>query len=221
MMKYQFKGLLAYLTMAVLSAVFVLLHYVKLSTFAGDSLSYFSLASVVMPLSGLLGMGFVGFTIVARLAMGVLLSGTPLSATVYYVPTFCASAYWTAKSKLFSVVVPLVCMFFFLLHPVGSQAWLYSCYALVPVCLSFFPRKFPFTHALTSTFIAHSVGSVMWVYLNPAVTAESLLALIPIVAVERFLFAVGMTAVYYAVHYVKDHVLSTFLVFDCQEDRVL
>lgn len=214
MKKYQYKGLLAYLSMAVLSAVFVLMHYVKLSALVGNSLSYFSLASIVMPLSGLLGIGFVGFSTVARMAMNVLLSGSPLSATVYYIPTVCASLYWSSKSKLFSVVIPLVCMALFMLHPVGSQAFVYSFYWLVPVALAFVSRKFIFTHALTSTFIAHAVGSVMWVYLSPMVTPTDFITLLPVVAIERFVVALGMTGVYHLGCYVKNKILSEFVVFN-------
>ncbi len=46
-------------------------------------------------------------------------------------------------------------------------------------------------HALASTFIAHAVGSVIWLYTVPMV-ASAWLALIPIVACERLLYTAGI-----------------------------
>jgi hypothetical protein len=54
-----------------------------------------------------------------------------------------------------------------------------------------------FTHALTATFIAHAVGSTIWIYSQPT-TPAFWLALIPIVALERLIYAVGITVMHSA-----------------------
>ena len=73
------------------------------------------------------------------------------------------------------ILVPVLCMALFGLHPVGSQAFAYTLYWLIPVTLyimsslvNVLPRFQQFTpiflQALSSTFIAHAVGSVIWLY---------------------------------------------------------
>ena len=102
---------------------------------------------------------------------------------------------WAQRSWIWAVAVPLLCMIMFSIHPVGNQAMLYTLYWLIPIILFFIPKQILFTHALTATFIAHAVGSVLWLYSKPA-TPAFWFALIPVVACERFLFAVGMTVVH-------------------------
>jgi len=62
------------------------------------------------------------------------------------------------------------------------------------------PFKSIFLHSLTSTLIAHAVGSVIWIYTTP-MTPAFWYALIPIVAVERLVMAIGMTTMYHAIGY--------------------
>jgi hypothetical protein len=52
---------------------------------------------------------------------------------------------------------------------------------------------------LGSTFIAHAVGSTIWIYTVP-MTAQMWLGLMPLVAIERLCFATGMVVSYHAVH---------------------
>jgi hypothetical protein len=122
------------------------------------------------------------------------------------IPTFFATLNWSADTNnkmylqpLLQVIIPLTCMALFILHPVGSQAWFYSMYWLIPVAL-FAGKKLGyhsvFSTALSSTFIAHAIGSVMWLYTSN-LTATSWIALIPRVAVERSVFAAGSTLTYY------------------------
>ncbi len=62
-------------------------------------------------------------------------------------------------------------------------------------------------HCLASTFIAHSVGSVLWLYTG-TMSAAVWMSLIPVVAIERFVFAGGMMVVYYAVSYLRNWLLN-------------
>ncbi len=96
------------------------------------------------------------------------------------------------------VALPLLSMMLFVLHPVGSKAAVYSLYWLVPVALyaTFALKPSLKAHrslsllasALSATFVAHAVGSIMWLY-NFGFTAEYWLGLVPIVPIERMLFA--------------------------------
>ena len=110
---------------------------------------------------------------------------------------------------LLRVLLPLTAMLVFILHPVGRHAFLYSFYWLIPVVI-YFVQKFKnrkkhlmllnsetlnvFLSALSITFVSHAVGSIMWLYFVP-LTAAQWLGLIPVVFVERLMFASGMSLV--------------------------
>ncbi len=100
------------------------------------------------------------------------------------------------KQFVLYCLVPLFCMALFNSHPVGRLAYLYSLYWLIPASLFFLQRLLPqslqlFSIALTSTFLAHALGSVLYIYMYPT-TSAFWLALLPVVAFERLLFAGAM-----------------------------
>ncbi len=122
-----------------------------------------------------------------------LLRLTPMLFAAYYF-----GRHGTAKLKDLSTAVPIVCMALFMLHPVGAQVWFYSLYWVIPVAAKFFPNRL-FLKSLGATFTAHAVGSTLFLYSIP--TAPQLwLALIPVVAVERTAFALGISGMYIAVN---------------------
>jgi len=96
--------------------------------------------------------------------------------------------------KNFAAFVPLVCMALFMLHPVGQQAWYYSLYWLIPVAAHLFGKRL-FFRSLGATFTAHAIGSVIFLYTIPS-TPMLWITLIPIVAFERTMFALGITVSY-------------------------
>lgn len=113
-------------------------------------------------------------------------------------PTLCATLSWNASAHKrslhdlsFHVLLPLLCMLLFFLSPVGHSAWPYSLYWCLPITLYFLTLKGPlalFSRALQSTFTAHAIGSVIWVYFTD-MTSAHWLSLIPIVALERLCMA--------------------------------
>ncbi|HBG07489.1 MAG TPA: hypothetical protein DDY22_18520 [Geobacter sp.] len=113
-------------------------------------------------------------------------------------PMLFAALYFAkySKGKLWQAAVPLACMALFMLHPVGSQAWFYSLYWLIPAIVLLLPENL-FLRSLGSTFAAHSIGGIIWLYFIPT-TPEFWAALIPIVAFERLLFALGISGSYIA-----------------------
>lgn len=179
----------------------------KFSYIVGSWSSHFSGAAFLVPLSGAFG-GVWGSLIAAviRIALGGSLFGS-LCLFSYWVPGLVASFYWSRPSSRIWAVVPLVCLVLFVVHPVGAQAWGYSLYWLIPVALLFSSRLTIFTRSLTSTFIAHAVGSVIWLYARP-MTPAVWWALIPIVAFERLAYAGGMTVAYHAFDAVRSKMSS-------------
>lgn len=111
--------------------------------------------------------------------------------------------------------VALVCMVLFILHPIGREAWQYSMYWWIPVLAVFFPQSL-FFRSLGSTFTAHAVGGVVFLYAFN-LPASLWLGLIPVVFVERMLFAGGIWLSFfifnYALHILVDRLHITFLNF--------
>ena len=105
------------------------------------------------------------------------------------------------------VLLPLLSIMLFVMHPVGSKAAVYSLYWLVPVALyATFALKPSLkarrglsllASALSATFVAHAVGSIMWLY-NLDLTPQFWLGLVPVVPIERMMMA-GAIALSYAV----------------------
>jgi len=115
-------------------------------------------------------------------------------------PMLFATAYFAlySRGKFAGALVSLACMAAFIAHPIGAQAWIYSLYWLIPTIALALPEHL-FLRSLGSTFTAHSIGSVIWLYAFPS-TAVFWLALIPVVAFERFMFAGGISVSYVALN---------------------
>lgn len=218
-MKAFRKGLLPIVVSLFSSIALFIFTFFPVNSVVGSHFSFFSVSDVLMPLIGNLGFGFISFVVASRLMLKMFLVGAPLTALVYYIPGAFASAYWATKNKLLGLVVPLACMVAFLAHPVGLAAAPYTFYWFIPMALYFVPRKSIFFHSLTSTFIAHSVGSVVWLYLHP-MSPSAWMSLIPVVAAERFLFATSMTAVYCALSYLKNTIFGLDQKREAQTENI-
>jgi len=106
-----------------------------------------------------------------------------------------SSIYFTYfhKNKII-ILIPLICMLLFLINPTGRASYVYTLYWLIPIILPIFTKNI-FMRALSTTFVSHAMGSVMFLYLfdtNPGFW----ISLIPIVAIERLTFALGITISY-------------------------
>jgi len=183
----------------------VLASCVRIGSIVSTWSAVFSLSALLVPLGGAFGGSMTSWVVaLVRMVCGAHAYGvSSLHHFAYWVPGLFASLYWVHSSRLVRLLLPLTCMLLFVVHPVGGQAWPYSCYWLVPAVLFFIPKKTVGMHALASTFIAHAVGSVIWVYAKP-MTPTFWYGLIPIVAVERLFFAVGMTVCYHVLATVRD-----------------
>ncbi len=173
-----------------------LLACMKVSFAIGAAWTLFSLRNMIAPLAGAFG-GTAGasFFFASNLIYLLLFKKTFLLSQLAYsgIPTFFAGLYWATSSRLIRAGVPALCMFLFMLHPEGMAAWPYAFFWLMPIVLAYRNTESIFVTALGSTFTAHAVGSVLWLY-TTSMGASYWYALLPIVPAERLLFAVGMTA---------------------------
>jgi len=168
----------------------------------------FLLISFLAPLVGMVmrarrAVSCIGIFFAAKWLLGI----APIT---FGLPTTCGTAYWSLwlggndnfKKKFMkfylSVVLPLVCMLLFVLHPVGQRAFVYSFYWLIPIAaygIQMFKGRSVLLISLSSSFIMHAVGSVMWLYFVPSVP-EKWIALLPVVAVERLMITAAGIVVF-------------------------
>lgn len=177
--------------------------YIPLANLSGSLRHILSGINVVLPIAGgLFGLGMV-CSLVSSLWLFKVVFLT--KALTFGIPSACAMLSWAANAQadklskllnfLVNALLPTICMAIFMLHPASSAAWPYALYWLIPIALwATHGTHSSLLLALQSTFIAHAVGSIMWVFLVP-MTAHQWLALIPVVAIERFgiaLLAAGL-----------------------------
>lgn len=77
----------------------------------------------------------------------------------------------------------------FLLHPVGWSAAPYTLLWLIPLVASFFDGIF--SRMIVTSFVAHIVGSLIWLYGGILCSPVAWVGLIPRVLLERFALALG------------------------------
>jgi len=169
--------------------------FTKFSFVVGSWHMFFSALNCVGPLAGSF-LGVAGSLMVYGLRTIMRLATVGLTGAQLFngVPTLCASLYLGSSHWGVRCALPLVCMALFWLHPMGLAAGVYALYWLIPVIVFYSKSNNFFFNALGSTFVAHAVGSVIWLYTVPMAPA-AWLALMPVVAVERLLFATGMVVV--------------------------
>ena len=123
-----------------------------------------------------------------------------------------AAYYFGTKKKSISIVVPLIAIAIFMLHPIGRQVWFFSLYWTIPIIVKVLPKKYSnnvLLKSLGATFTAHSVGGAAWIWTVP-MAAGQWVALIPVVAYERLLFAAGIAGSYVVINTVLDKITEKF-----------
>jgi hypothetical protein len=161
--------------------------------------------NIILPIAG----AFCSFTGVSilfgfLLAAKAILFSLPITIGL---PSFFGMASWAcAQNKsnqpavhyLINALIPAVCMAVFILNPTSRAAWPYALYWLIPIITACLSNSNPMLLTLQSTFVMHSVGSIMWLFLIPMTSAQWL-ALIPVVAIERLSMVVLTTAIYWGI----------------------
>lgn len=126
---------------------------------------------------------------------------TPMLFAAYYF-----GRKYNITSRIVAIIVPLIAIIVFVSHPVGRTVWFFSLYWTIPIIIALLPEKYSHHFSLKSlgaTFTAHSVGGAAWIWAIP-MTAEQWIALIPVVAFERTLFALGIAGSYLVMNTVLD-----------------
>jgi hypothetical protein len=190
------RGIVFLMMFAALAYVALQIPVFSLQGEAGKS---FTLFEFFGPIAGaFIGIGGVAAIGIAKL-LNAFITGSPLTLMDLAKLTpmmFAAYYFWKSSSRGASdrlgIIVPAAAMLAFWLHPVGQQAWAYALYWAIPIIAKFLPERL-MLRSLGATLSAHAVGSVLFLYTIE--TAPALwFALIPVVAVERGLFALGISA---------------------------
>ncbi|MFH1291816.1 MAG: hypothetical protein ABIH87_01295 [bacterium] len=187
-------------------AIFAVIGFVamqfKFTEIVGSSLR-FSLFDFYGPIvAGFIGSVWGLATVVIMQIINWAWHGFAMDAgtIIRFFPMLLAVLYFAKKSK-WILVVPVIAMISFWIHPEGRQAWYYALYWLIPIIMYFWHDKFIFARALGTTFTAHSVGGMLWVWIFN-LKASVWIGLIPITFMERCLMAVGIIITYIAFNYI-------------------
>lgn len=183
-------------------AVGFLLLQVPLTRLAGSKAT-FTLFDAFGPTAG----GFLGGPAGALAALLMQLSNflahgaltQDAGTLIRLLPMMFAALYFGRKTRL-NVLVPTIAISAFVAHPVGREVWFFSLFWLIPIVCSFFQERFLLARALGATFTAHAVGGALWIYFVP-IPAAVWVALIPVVVVERLLFAGGIAVSYLLINH--------------------
>jgi len=173
---------------------------VNFSAIVGKENQFFTLFQFFGPVPGsFLGPIFGSLAVLVAEVVDYLVIGKTwnLINLLRLTPMVFAAFYFGSKKKGI-LIIPLLAMLFFNLHPIGKQAWIYSLYWTIPLLCRLLPQKYSqnlFLRSLGATFTAHSIGSVAWIYTIP-MTAKQWLMLIPVTAFERLMFSLGITLSY-------------------------
>lgn len=193
-----FKGVGAKRVKLLALITFIVGLSVKISPIIGSRFSFFSLADSVTPLAGAGGLSFLLTAFFIRTTFNHAIFIIPFKLLLYRIPGLFASLAWLYPTKILWVGLPLASMIMFAVHPIGSLVIPYTLYWLIPIGIYFSGRKTIFLHSLATTFVAHAVGSVIWLYMKE-LPVSVWWNLIPVVAIERLCNACVMTAVYYVI----------------------
>lgn len=111
---------------------------------------------------------------------------------IRFFPMLFAVLYFGKKGK-FNIIIPAIAIGAFIAHPIGRTVWYFALFWTIPIFSYFLREKFLFVRALGATFSAHAVGGALWIWAF-ALPAPIWNSLIPVVAIERFVFAIGICA---------------------------
>lgn len=167
----------------------------------------FSFRHVITPLIGVWG-GTLS-VLLLFFAKGLVHACTAMGSKLllfWHLPTLCGALYFSLMKKdtwytrAIAALPAALCMVLFWIHPVGRHAYLYPLYWVIPIAVTLITTKPFFFQALGSTFTAHAVGSVLWLYSGILSSPAAWIALIPVVACERFGMAILITGIFHDVN---------------------
>lgn len=115
---------------------------------------------------------------------------TDVGTIIRFFPMLFAVLYFAKKGKI-NLIIPIIAIVAFLAHPIGREVWYFTLFWTIPIISHFLRDRFLFARALGATFTAHAVGGCLWIWAF-ALPAPAWNGLIPVVAMERLLFALGI-----------------------------
>ncbi len=177
---------------------------INFSQLVGASNQYFTFFQFIGPIAGaFLGpvIGIASVFFAELLDFAIAGKAIELLNILRLLPMLFATFYFAGflkKSKKAdaSIATPLICIAIFILHPVGREAWYYSLFWTIPIIAKIFSKRL-FLRSLGATFTAHAIGGAIWVW-TVKMTAQQWTALIPITAMERIAFAIGISVSFIA-----------------------
>ena len=180
--------------------------------FLGSPLGIF--AVIVMQIVNLIIHGFTNIDNSSILKLAATLRFLPMAFGVWF---FALSKKKTGNSKLI-LLIPLLSIIIFNLHPVGRTVWFYSLFWFIPLLTWSFRQRFLVARTLGSTFTAHAVGGAVWIWAFN-LPAGVWISLIPVVVLERSIFALGISASYIFLNNIlallsKNRILAGVFSFD-------
>ena len=164
----------------------------------------FTLFDLFVPISGaFLGTGLGVISVLAMYIVHLVTHGfagvnasSPLTlvATLRFLPLI-VGVWFFAKKEGRLLVLPALSIIAFNLHPVGRTVWFYSLFWTIPFILWPLRDKFLLARSLSATFCAHAVGGAFWIWAFN-LPANVWVSLIPVVILERSIFALGISSSY-------------------------
>ncbi len=182
-------------------AIFILVGFLALqvpvNTLVGANVK-FTLFDLIAPISGaFLGTGLGIVSVLAMQVINLLIHGIgsiSIASMIRLVPTL-AGVWFFAKKEGKLLILPAISIIAFNLHPIGRTVWFYSLFWTIPFIVYPFREKFLIARSLGATFTAHAVGGAIWIWVFN-LPANVWISLIPVVVMERSIFALGMSASY-------------------------
>lgn len=114
-----------------------------------------------------------------------------VGTVIRFFPMLFAVLYFAKKGK-FNFIIPIIAIVAFTAHPIGREVWYFTLFWTIPIISYFLRDRFLFARALGATFTAHAIGGALWIW-TFALPASVWNGLIPVVAMERLLFALGIS----------------------------
>ena len=109
---------------------------------------------------------------------------------IRFLPMLFAVLYFARKGK-FNLILPILAIIIFVAHPIGRTVWYFTLFWTIPILAYFLRDRFLLARAFGATFTAHAVGGALWIWFF-ALPAPVWISLIPVVALERTFFALGI-----------------------------
>lgn len=210
-MRQSKEKILFTILFAIIGFVALQIPFTKLM---GSNVS-FTLFDFFGPIAGaFLGPVLGVVSVLAVEIVNVIIKQTPMTtgAIIRVFPMLFAVMYFGLmsdkkyKESKWILIVPIVAITTFVLHPIGRIVWYYSLFWTIPL-LAYLKKDMLLARSLGATFTAHAVGGAAWIWAFnlPAVVWKGL---IPTVIEERFVMTLGIAASYTAMREVLRFLIS-------------